>query len=125
MGRRSVNLAASAWLALCAVLWHLSTFENAADLAFFVKVPLFLELWLATHEPVTTVLTLPCDQMWRVFSSQQPILFEGCISRSTAVADVAYFADQRQNLFPPCTQKRLRHFAFVAADNSSKAIVDI
>ena len=28
-----MNLAASAWLALCAVLWHLSTFENAADLS--------------------------------------------------------------------------------------------
>ena len=53
------------WLFACicaAGAWHLSTFENAADLRFFGGIGVALDLWLAVHAVNATVLELPCDE---------------------------------------------------------------
>ena len=53
-----------AFICVAGLAWHLSTFENAADLRFFGGIGIALDLWLAVHGAANaTVLELPCDQI--------------------------------------------------------------
>jgi len=108
---------------ICAA-WHLCTLENAADLRFFGGIGVALDLWLATHATNATVLELPCDQISRVYSAQQPIIFRSCIPEGVGLADIGYFPDEKQNLFTPCEEKLIRDFEFVNVSNNTKAIVE-
>ena len=49
-------------ICVASLAWHLSTFENAADLRFFGGIAWPLDLWLA-YAANATVLELPCDQI--------------------------------------------------------------
>ena len=117
------HLVAGAAIALASAL--LLTFENAADLRFFGRVPFAMDLWLAMRAPPPTLLKLPCDQMAAVFDADRPILFEGCIPEGVGLESVGYFPDEAQNLFAPCDGKIQRDFEFVdETTNRSKAIVE-
>ena len=45
-------------ICVASLAWHLSTFENAADLRFFGGIGVALDLWLAVHAVNATVLEL-------------------------------------------------------------------
>ena len=66
-GGPRARLVAGAAIALASSL--LLTFENAADLRFFGRVPFAMDLWLAMRAPPPTLLKLPCDQMAAVFDA--------------------------------------------------------
>ena len=117
--RAKTTKSSTLWRAACicvaaaASLWHLWTFENAADLRFFGGVAIFLDFWLATHGAANaTVLELPCDQISRVYDAQQPIIFRSCIPEGVGLADIGYFPDEKQNLFTPCADEKLQMLKF-------------
>ena len=114
---------AAASLAALALAFH-CTFENAADLHYFCGIGIALDVWLWLFAPPDELLRLPCSEMGRAFDSQQPILFEKCVPDGLALTDVGYFAEERQNLFPPCDRKMLREFEFVGADNRTTSIIE-
>lgn len=120
--RRPRILAGAAGAVLAA---HLLTFENCADLKFFGGISFAHDVYLAVRPPPPTLLRLPCAAMDRALDSNQPILFEGCIPDSVGIEDIGYFADERQNLFPPCEGRNVRrHFQFFDAENRSKDIIE-
>ena len=111
-------------ICVASLAWHLSTFENAADLRFFGGIATFLDFWLAVHAVNATVLELPCAQISAVYDAQQPIIFRSCIPEGVGLADIGYFPNEKQNLFTPCDEKLIRDFEFVDVSNNTKAIVE-
>ena len=66
------------WL-LCGLayaVWHLTTFENAADVCFFGGVCAPLDAWLASHAPQTPppaeLETLPCSALAYICQATLP-----------------------------------------------------
>lgn len=111
-------------ICVASLAWHLSTFENAADLRFFGGIGVALDLWLAVHAVNATVLELPCAHISAVYDAHQPIIFRSCIPEGVGLADIGYFPNEKQNLFTPCDEKLIRDFEFVDVSNNTKVIVE-
>mmetsp|Transcript_24156 Transcript_24156/g.72476 ORF Transcript_24156/g.72476 Transcript_24156/m.72476 type:complete len:249 (+) Transcript_24156:53-799(+) len=62
--------------------------------------------------------------MARVFESQQPMLFKGCIDDVDFKDAIGWFPEEQQNMFPFCDGKRTRDWRFEDLHGKTKDIVE-
>eukprot|EP00550_Attheya_septentrionalis_P004184 CAMPEP_0198299498 /NCGR_PEP_ID=MMETSP1449-20131203/44987_1 /TAXON_ID=420275 /ORGANISM="Attheya septentrionalis, Strain CCMP2084" /LENGTH=347 /DNA_ID=CAMNT_0044001073 /DNA_START=260 /DNA_END=1303 /DNA_ORIENTATION=- len=117
-------------LAVCAAAAaFFTTFENVADLNFFIGVTIPWKIWkTAMHMQLGDrkrgYEVRSCNEMHLIFTTHTPILFKKCISDDVSIDDLIFFKNRTQNLFPPCINKKQRNFVYQPLEGEPKDIVE-